>query len=65
MQQDRTKHVEVDPHFIKEKLDSGLICTPFVSTGNQLADALTKGLSSNVFQKITGKLAMDDIHSPA
>ena len=23
---DRTKHVEVDEHFIKEKLESGLIC---------------------------------------
>ena len=24
------QHVEVDNHFIKEKLDSGLICTPYV-----------------------------------
>ena len=45
VQHDRTKHVEVDRHFIKEKLDSGLICTPFVSTEGQLADVLTKGLS--------------------
>ena len=29
---DRTKHVEVDKHFIKEKLDSGLICMPYVPT---------------------------------
>ena len=29
VQHDRTKHVEVDRHFIKEKLDSGLICTDF------------------------------------
>ena len=27
---DRTKNVEIDRHFIKEKLESGLICTPFV-----------------------------------
>ena len=45
VQHDRTKHVEVDRHFIKEKLESGLICTPFVSTEGQLADVLTKGLS--------------------
>ena len=32
VQHDRTKHVEVDRHFIKEKLDSGLICMPCVST---------------------------------
>ena len=34
VQHDRTKHVEVGRHFIKEKLDNGTICTPFVSTGN-------------------------------
>lgn len=65
VQHDRTKHIEVDRHFIKEKLDSGLICTPFVSTSDQLADILTKGLSGKCFQKLVGKLGMDDIHSPA
>ncbi|XP_011046793.1 PREDICTED: uncharacterized protein LOC105141310 [Populus euphratica] len=44
VQHDRTKHVEVDKHFIKEKLESGLICTPYVPTGEQLADILTKGV---------------------
>ena len=42
IQHDKTKHIEVDRHFIKEKLDSGLICTPCVSTNRQLADVLTK-----------------------
>ena len=42
---DRTKHVEVDKHFIKEKLDSGLICMSYVSTKEQVADILTKGLN--------------------
>ncbi|KAG8488224.1 hypothetical protein CXB51_018059 [Gossypium anomalum] len=65
VQHDRTKHVEVDRHFIKEKLDSGLICTPFVSTDEQLADILTKGLSGKLFQKLVSKLRMDDIHFPA
>ena len=64
VQHDRTKHVEVDRHFIKEKLDSGLICTPFVSTDGQLADILTKGLSGKLFQKLVSKLRMDDIHFP-
>ena len=30
-QHDRTKHIGIDRPFIKEKLDSGLICTPYVS----------------------------------
>ena len=29
---DRTKHVEIDRHFIKEKIDNGAICMPFVPT---------------------------------
>ena len=65
VQHDRTKHIKVDRHFIKEKLDSGLICTLFVSTSNQVADVLTKGLNDSIFRTIVGKLGVDDIHSPA
>jgi len=65
VQHDRTKHIEVDRHFIKEKLDNGLICTPFVSTKDQVADVLTKGLPNNMFQDLISKLGMEDIHSPA
>jgi len=32
VQHDRTKHTQMDRHFIKEKPDSGLI-TPYVSSG--------------------------------
>lgn len=64
-QHDCTKHIEVDMHFIKEKLDSCLICTPFVHTKNQLADILTKGLSNKNFWSLVDKLGMDDIYSPA
>jgi hypothetical protein len=65
VQHDRTKHIEVDRHFIKEKLDSGLICTPYVSSQGNLADLLTKGLNNNNFERIVSKLGMIDIHSPA
>lgn len=29
---DRMKHVKIDRHFIKEKLEKGIIYTPFVPT---------------------------------
>ena len=51
-------------HFIKEKLDSGLICTLYVSLGGQLFDILTKGLANDSFQAITNKLGMENIYSP-
>jgi len=48
-----------------EKFESGLICTPFVSTQDQLADILTKGLHSITFEGIVSKLGMKNIYSPA
>ncbi|XP_028120265.1 cysteine synthase-like [Camellia sinensis] len=50
------KHVEIDRHFIKEKLTSGIICTPFVKIGDQLADVLTKGIGNKPFHDILTKL---------
>nr|GEZ55498.1 putative copia-type protein [Tanacetum cinerariifolium] len=41
VQHDRTKHVEVDQHFIKEKLEAGIIELQFVKSSYQLADILT------------------------
>lgn len=53
---DRVKHIEVERHFIKEKLESGLIFITYVFIYGQLGDILTKGLSSSVFQTIASKL---------
>lgn len=60
IQHDQTKHIEMDRHFIKEKVESGLVCISYVPTGGQLEDVLTKGLSSGAFQDITSKLRMED-----
>jgi hypothetical protein len=46
VQHDRTKHIEIDRFFIKEKLNSGLLELGHVSTRDQAADCLTKGLNS-------------------
>jgi len=64
-QHDRTKQIEVDSHFIKEKLDSGLNCTPYVSSQENFADILTKGLNNNNFESIDSKLGMENTYSPA
>ncbi|KAA0049849.1 Copia protein [Cucumis melo var. makuwa] len=44
VQHDRTKHVEIDRHFIKERLDNGSICIPYIASSQQIVDVLTKGL---------------------
>lgn len=64
VQADRTKHFEIDWHFIKEKLDSGPIATTHVPSRFRLADVLTKGLLTK-FLDLTNKLRMIDIHLSA
>ena len=49
IQHDRTKHIEIDRHFIKEKIDSGLICTLFVASKLQLIDVYTNGVQNPTF----------------
>nr|GEV93192.1 putative ribonuclease H-like domain-containing protein [Tanacetum cinerariifolium] len=56
VQHDRTKHVEVDRHFIKEKLEAGIIELPFVKSSDQLADILTKAVGTDMFYKCLSKL---------
>ena len=64
IQHDRTKHVEVDRFFIKEKLDEKIVELPKIRLEDQLADILTKVVSSRVFSKFLGKLGMCDIYAP-
>ena len=61
VQHDRTKHVEVDRHFIKEKLEGGIVEFPFVCSEDQLADILAKAVHSKAFKEILGKLSTGDI----
>nr|GFA99024.1 putative ribonuclease H-like domain-containing protein [Tanacetum cinerariifolium] len=53
---DRTKHVEVNRHFIKEKLEARIIELPFVKSSDQLADILTKAVGTDIFHKCLSKL---------
>lgn len=64
VQHDRTKHVEIDQHFIKDHVKSGSICIPFIQTKFQLTDIFTKGLNVARFTYMVDKLRMIDIYSP-
>ncbi|RVX17300.1 Copia protein [Vitis vinifera] len=65
VQHNRTKHVEVDRFFIKEKLDDKIVELPKIRSEDQLADILTKAtVSSQVFSKFLDKLGMCDIYAP-
>ncbi|GKA34368.1 putative RNA-directed DNA polymerase [Tanacetum coccineum] len=64
VQHDRTKHVEIDRHFIKDHLERKTVELPHVNTKEQLADMLTKAVCGRVFHSSLDKLGMIDIHSP-
>ena len=59
-QHDRTKHVEVDRHFIKEKLQHKIIHIPYVKSKVQLADILTKAVGLEQFHETICKLGVQD-----
>lgn len=57
---DRTKHVEIDGHFIKEKIDGGIIKMVYTPTCHQTADILAKALPRTNFETLLSKLGMID-----
>ncbi|BFG15844.1 hypothetical protein CerSpe_021180 [Prunus speciosa] len=64
VQHDRTKHVEVDRHFIKEKIEKKIIRLPFIKSEDQLADILTKAVCGKVFHDSLTKLGICDVYAP-
>ena len=61
---ERTKHIEVDCHFVREKVQSGEIETPFVRSKEQLADIFTKALDKTKHLNILGKLGSINLFEP-
>jgi hypothetical protein len=59
-----TKHIEVDCHFIREKLQAKKIETSFVRSKDQVADIFTKGLDPTPFDINVNKLGLIDIYNP-
>jgi len=54
----RTKHVEVDYHFIREKVLHKDVTINYISTQDQRADIFTKGLTSARFLFLRDKLML-------
>jgi histone deacetylase 1/2 len=40
----RTKHIEIDYHFVRERVAQKLLDVRFIASGDQLADGFTKAL---------------------
>jgi hypothetical protein len=57
----RTKHVEIDFHFVRDRVADKSLVVRFAPSSDQLADALTKPLVSAKFQQLCFKL---NVQSP-
>lgn len=49
VQHQRTKHIEIDVHFVRERVAKQQLFVQFVSSREQFANILTKGLSAPLF----------------
>ncbi|KAA0047900.1 putative mitochondrial protein [Cucumis melo var. makuwa] len=56
VEHERTKHVEIDRHFTNERLNSGSICIPYISSSQHIVDVLTKTLLIPNFKFCVSKL---------
>ena len=57
----RTKHIEVQYHFVREKVAEGLVLVNYVSTKDQLADILTKPLKKPLFESFRSRIGLHPV----
>ena len=62
---ERTKHIEIDCHFIRDKITTGCIKLLPIRSQYQLADVFTKALPASSLIPLLSKMAVKDIHCPS
>ncbi|GKD39570.1 secreted RxLR effector protein 161-like protein, partial [Tanacetum coccineum] len=60
----RTKHVEIDCYFVRERIESKEIILMKISSKLQIVDLLTKGLLTHQLQFLLGKIGITNLHAP-
>lgn len=58
---ERTKHIELDFHMVRERLEKGLLQSFHVRTEDQVADILTKPLFSHQFEHLKSNMSLQNI----
>ena len=58
---DRSKHIEIRFHYIRECVDRGLIKIDFIRTEEQFGDIFTKSLARVKFEELYSKIGVQII----
>lgn len=61
---ERTKHIEIDCHSVRDAVIDGILSTVHVRTQDQIADILTKALGRVQFDHLLSKLGVQNRHAP-
>ena len=62
---ERTKHIEIDCHFVRDAWTKEVVTFQFTPSLKQLVDLLTKAASPHGFSNPCNKLGMLDLYAPA
>nr|GEX76353.1 putative reverse transcriptase, RNA-dependent DNA polymerase, Gag-polypeptide of LTR copia-type [Tanacetum cinerariifolium] len=62
---ERTKHVEMDCFFVRERVETRDIETKPIESKLQLADLLTKCLGTQQLRSLLNKMGIRDLHAPS
>jgi len=60
---ERTRHIEIDCHFIRDKIQDDSVATEYVPSVEQVVDVFTKPFGKESFLTIKRKLGILNIHS--
>uniref|UniRef100_A0A2N9HYD2 Integrase catalytic domain-containing protein n=1 Tax=Fagus sylvatica TaxID=28930 RepID=A0A2N9HYD2_FAGSY len=62
---ERTKHIEIDCHIVRDKIQEGLIKNLHVPSKHQIADIMTKALGYPLFSSLLIKMGVHDLCPPS
>ena len=55
----RSKHIDVQYHYIREQVQNGRVTTPYIPTAQMIADGLTKALSPELHSRLINHYRLD------
>lgn len=61
----RTKHIDIQYHFVREKQPEGQVSLQYIPTEKQVADGLTKALPKDRFIAFGEAVGLENLETPA